>query len=112
MTAHISGRLQPWPTKAEMVRILTDGGLQVSEGPYSIRVLDCSHFAFQEYGGDLGDPTIDADADTPSEMIRDAQLVSAALVKAGIQHRFEICDDDGNQFGYVHYLWPDDGTKS
>lgn len=111
LTAHVCGQLERWPTRDEMVRILAAAGLRVSEGRYSIRVSDCSHFQFCGYGGDVGDPSIDADADTPAEMIRDARIVSSALAKAGVRHRFGIYDDDGNQFGYVHHRWPDDGKR-
>lgn len=52
-----------------------------------MRVEDCSHFVFQEYGGDTGDPSIDADADTVADMIREAQLVSDALSRAGVKQK-------------------------
>ena len=80
-TAHLCGQLAIWPSKGKMVKILRSAGLRVHIGRYSIRVEDCSHFVFQEYGGDLGDPTIDADADSPLEMTREARLVSDALAK-------------------------------
>src|SRR5262249_35174815 len=92
-SAHISGQLATWPTKDGMVAILQNAGLRAHVGQYSVRVTDCSHFVFQEYGGDLGDPAIDADADTVEDMIREGGLVSDALARAGIRHRFEIYDD-------------------
>jgi len=75
-------------------------------GRYSVRVEDCSYFVFQEYGGDMGDPSIDADADTVEEMMREGQLVSEALARAGVRHRFEIYDDHDNLSGYLHHEWP------
>ena len=93
-----------------MAEILREAGLTIQVGRYSIRVKDCDHFVFQEYGVDLGDPQIDADADSPEEMIRDGGLVSGALARAGIRHQFEIYDDDGEDryaiVRYLHYGWP------
>lgn len=89
-----------------MAEILREGGLRLQVGRYSVRVEDCSHFVFQEYGGDLGDPAIDADADTAEEMIRQGRLVSEALSRAGVRHRFEIYDDCNPLAGYLHHEWP------
>jgi hypothetical protein len=91
-----------------METILRGAGLRIQAGQYSLRVQDCSHFVFQEYGGDLGDPTIDADADTLAEMICESRLVSEALSRAGIKHRFEIYDDSNRDHlaGYLHHQWP------
>jgi hypothetical protein len=106
MSAHMAGELASWPTKARMAAILSDAGLDVRVGRYSIRILDCSHFVFQQYGGDLGDPTVDADADTVDDMMRDGELVSEALARVGIRHRFEIYDEHDKLCGYLHYEWP------
>ena len=106
MSAHIAGQLAAWPTKDRMAAILRDAGLRVYVGRYSIRVEDCSHFVFQEYGGDLGDPCVDADADTAEELMGEARLVSDALARAGIRHRFGIYDDNGDLCGYLHHEWP------
>jgi hypothetical protein len=103
---HIAGELNPWPTKAHMVSILRDAGLNIHEGRYSIRIDDCSHFAFNEYGGDLGDPQIEGDADSLEQMMRDSKLVSDILAHAGIKHRFEIYDDHNARVGYLHHEWP------
>jgi hypothetical protein len=96
-----------------MAAILRAGGLRVGVGRYSIRVEDCSHFVFQEYGGDLGDPAIDADADTAADMIQDGGLVSDVLSRAGIKHRFEIYDECDTLVGYLHHQWPlqEEGTR-
>ncbi len=53
MGADLSGELAIWPTKEQMAAILRDSGLNIYVGRYSVRVEDCSHFVFQEYGGDL-----------------------------------------------------------
>jgi hypothetical protein len=89
-----------------MVRILEDAGLKVGVGAYSIRVLDCEHFVFQEYGGDLGNPSVDADADTVEGMLRDARIVSDALSHAGARHRLAIYDELDELHGYFHCQWP------
>ena len=100
------GQLENWPSQKDMAAILIKAGLQVYIGRYSIRVEDCDHFVFQEYGGDLGDPVIEADADSAEDMIEDAKLVSDALRQAGLRHRFEIYDYQENLAGYLHYNWP------
>ena len=89
-----------------MAAILRDAGLTVAVGRYSVRVEDCSHFLFQNYGGDLGEPTIDADAESLEEMMRDGTLVSDALARAGIRHRFELYDAADAMVGYLHHDWP------
>ena len=89
-----------------MTVLLRDAGLRVVVGRYSIRVKDCSHFLFQEYGGDLGEPQIDADADSVPTMLQEGKLVSDALARAGIRHRFEIYDERGDLAGYLHHEWP------
>lgn len=106
MTSKLYGDLAPWPTKASLIAILSDAGLRVHVGRFSVRVEDCDHFVFQEYGGDLGDPTIDADADTVEQMIAEGRLVSDALGRAGVRHRFEIYDEGHNLARYLHYGWP------
>lgn len=105
MTARIAGQLATWPTKEQMASILRDAGLRVIVGRYSVRLLDFSHFVFQEYGGDVGDPSIDADADTVEEMLREGRIVSDAFARAGIRHRFEIYNDRDDLSGYLHHEW-------
>jgi hypothetical protein len=106
MSAHIAGQLACWPTKDRMAAILRDAGLHVHEGRYSVRIEDCSYFVFQEYGGDLGEPAVDADADTVEELMREGRLVSDALARAGLRHRFEIYNDRDELCGYLHHEWP------
>lgn len=106
MSAVICGQIADWPSKGRMAEILRAAGLYVQVGRFSIRIKNCSHFVIQEYGGDLGDPAIDADAETVDEMLRDGTLVSDALAKAGLKHRFEIYDEQDNLVGYLHHDWP------
>ena len=102
----IAGQVADWPTKDQMAAILQAAGLRVYVEQYSVRVEDCSHFVFQEYGGDLGKPQIDADAESLEQMLRDATLVSDALARAGIRHRFGLYNDDDELLGYLHHCWP------
>jgi hypothetical protein len=110
--AVLHGECDPWPSKAEMMKVLAAGGLRIMEGQYSIWVRDCERFSFVTYGGDICEPTISAEADSVDVMIRDAGLVSDALAKAGIRHRFEIYDASDDEdfvetlFAYKHYGWP------
>jgi hypothetical protein len=105
--ARIVGELAVWPTKQRMAAILRDAGLRLYVGPYSIRVEDCSCFVFQQYGGDLAEPIIDAYSDTVAGMMQGGRLVSEALARAGVKHRFEFYDDDRDEMaGYLHHEWP------
>lgn len=105
-SAIISGELAKWPSKARMANVLRDAGLNIYVGRYSIRVEDCAHFVFQEYGGDLGDPCIDAQADCVNTMMREGKLVSMALSKARLVHRFEVYDYQDEMVGYLNHGWP------
>ena len=107
-SVHIAGELSAWPDKERMAAILRDAGLRVCVGRYSVRVEDCSHFVIQEYGSDLGEPGIDADAASLDEMTRDGKLVSGALARAGIRHRFELYAAADEMVGYLHHDWPFD----
>ena len=96
-----------WPTREQMVALLRESGLRVTVGRYSVRVDDCSHFVFQHYGGDLDHPTIDADAGSLADLLREAGLVSAALARADLVHRFELYGESQDALaGYLHHRWP------
>lgn len=105
-SAILSGSLLNWPSKDGLASILREAGLRVYVGRYSIRVEDCSHFSFEHYAGDLGDPQIDADADSAPAMIRDGKLVSDVLAKARLVHRFEVYDHRDEMVAYLHFGWP------
>jgi hypothetical protein len=104
--ALLSGQLSPWPSKDRLAEILRAAGLRIDVGRYAIRISDCEHFSFQHFGGDLGEPSIDADAETTERLIQDAQRVSGALATAGIRHRFEVYDGNDELAAYVHHDWP------
>lgn len=108
----LSGQLEKWPTKTEMARLMKSAGFSVYVGRYSIRLQDCEHFAFQDYGGDLGDPQFDADASNLQKMLEDGGRVSAALTAADIRHRFELYNDNDELVGYLHHRWPQDQAAS
>ena len=104
--ATLAGEIEIWPRKDELARILGSSGLRIYVGRYSIRVEDCEFFSFEQFGGDLGDPIIAADAETVDGLLKDAQLVSNALAAADVRHRFEIYGHDRNLAAYVHHRWP------
>ena len=107
-SVNIAGELANWPDKIKLTKILRAGGLNVTEGDYSIRVNDCSHFVFQEFGGDSGDPQIEAEADSLEIMLSEGGMVSKVLADAGIKHRFEIYDTEDKMVGYLHFGWPNE----
>ena len=103
----IAGELASWPAKHEMASLLRRAGLSVTVGPYSIRLEDCEHFVFQEYGGNIRDPSIDADADSLDHLLHDAGRVSRALADTNIRHRFENYDHNDVRVGYLHHDYHD-----
>ena len=105
-SAYIVGEVVAWPTKERMAEVLREAGLRVCVGRYSIRCEDCSHFVFQEYGGDRGEPCIEADADSIERLLRDGELVSDALARADIRHRLEVHDQNEGVVAYFHHEWP------
>jgi hypothetical protein len=105
-SAILTGECSPWPTKEALVRYLKNGGLQVREGMYSVRVEDCGHFVFQSLGGDIASSAIDADAENAEILCQEAQLVSVALAAAGVKHWFEVYDDSNQRVAYLHFNWP------
>ena len=103
----LAGEIDRWPSKTVMIQILENAGLSIIEGRYSIRIKDCEYFGFHEYGGDLGDPVIEADASSLEKMLDDASRVSAALAAANLRHRFELYSENNDKMvGYLHHCWP------
>ena len=72
--------------------------------PYASTIAE--HFVLQEYGGDFGDPSFDADAESLTVMLNDARRVSSALTAAEVRHRFELYKDGNELVGYLHHRWP------
>jgi hypothetical protein len=106
IAALVHGECAPWPSRQTLVGCLRAAGLTVVEGKFSVRVSDCGHFVFQQYGGDIAEPRIDADADDTETMVREAALVSAALTAANIRHRFEVYGPGDDLAAYLHHDWP------
>jgi hypothetical protein len=107
MSYYVLGELDHGPDKSGMAEILRGAGLRIIVGRYSIRIENCSGFAFQVYGGDLGGPYIEAEAETLDELLYDAQVVSEALTRADVVHHFLIRQDDSDRLaGYLHHKWP------
>ena len=104
-TAVLYGELSPWPSKEDLANLLCSNGLNIYVGTYSLRLENFEHFIFQEYGGDLGEPQIDADASSTAEMVVNAKTVSKILAGAGIKHRFEIYDHSDSLACYLHHAW-------
>ena len=102
----VHGQFRQWPTKEQMAHFLRGAGLRVTIGKYSVRVDDCSQFSFEQYGGDLGAPSIDASADSEPDMLRDVERVSAALSRAGVVHSFTVYDENEKLIGYYHHECP------
>jgi len=103
----ISGELETWPSKSKLAKILTNSGLEVYVGNYSIRVLDCECWSFESVESNAA--AINADTDTIERAIEDVRLVSNALAGANIRHRFEVWGDDKlveKALYYQHHLWP------
>lgn len=107
-SASVAGECAPWPSKAGMVALLRNGGLQIVEGRHSVRVKDCEHFVFQHFDGIASGPTLDADAETVAQMLADTALVSRALASANVRHRFEVYGPGDALVGYFHHEWPNE----
>jgi hypothetical protein len=103
--ARIAGEVD-WQPEWRMADILRAAGLRVDVGKYSIRIEDCEHFVFQEYGGDICEPCVDADSESVDRLIREAEVVSRALAKGDVRHRFEVIDDNDLEVAYFHHDWP------
>jgi hypothetical protein len=105
--AHLCGELAQWPDKESMASLLQSAGIRMTVGQYSIRLIDFSHFIFQTYGGDLGDPQIEASADDVETLAAEAKRISDIFAKAGLAHRFEIYQDGKDEMAhYFHHGWP------
>jgi hypothetical protein len=102
--ATLVGVIRNWPSKSGMESILRDAGLGVRSGKYSIHIEDCSHFVFQQYGGDIGQPVIDADAESVARMLKDGERVSTALSNAEVEHRFEVYNSNNELVAVLG--WP------
>ena len=104
--AILGGEIEVWPSKKDMAKILSDGGLSILIGKYSIRIKGCEEFTLREYDGGLGSPVITAYDPSINRLNVYVGKVSLLLEEQGIRHRFEIYDKDDALRGYYHYDWP------
>lgn len=105
-TIRLCGELAPWPSREALAELLGVAGLRVTVGQHSLRVADCTHFVFQDFGRPTGDPTVDADGPDLATLSKEAAQVSAALAQADVRHRFELYDERDEMVGYLHHRWP------
>jgi hypothetical protein len=103
----LCGELSPWPTKERLAEVLRAANIECSIGRYSVRLIGCGHFSFECYGGDICDPRMNVDAETPEELNTHALRVSTALAAAGITHRFELYNSADRMFAYLSHNWPE-----
>jgi hypothetical protein len=101
--AFIAAECRPWPSKEHMRRILGDAGLKVDMRRYSIRVEDGAHISFEHYGGDFGDPTVEAHGGSEAEVLRGLQRICDALTSASVVHSFTVYDENENPRAHYHY---------
>ena len=106
--AWIYGELKPWPSKHDLANILSAGGLDLYIGKYSIRINDFACFKFQNYGGDICEPTLEAWAETMDDLLKAAITVSELLTNAHVKHRFEVyhSKNEKKMVAYIHHKWP------
>jgi len=104
----LSGEIENWPSKDEMCEILKAVNFSLNVGTYAIRIKDFEHFVFREFGGDLGSPCITADSESTEELVKQSCIVSKALAKADLRHRFEVYDGEDELAAYHHHKWPKD----
>jgi hypothetical protein len=102
----IAAEFRQWPTKERMAQILREAGLRITTGRYSVSVEGDARILFEEYGGDLGDPTVDAHADSAAQLLNAIGKISDALSRAKVVHAFTVYDEHDSVIGYFHYEWP------
>jgi hypothetical protein len=89
---HVAGHLEFRGSPSQLADALSSAGLVTKPGRYAARIADCSHFVLRcvdnpEVGGAY---EVDADADSETEMVDAAGLVSKGLRAASIIHDFEV----------------------
>jgi len=107
-SATLVGNLEPWPSKERLSELLESRGLSVYLGNYSVQIRNIPHtsFSFESYGGNVCDPQISADSDSPEKMFDLAKDISNIFIEANIKHRFEIYNHKDELAFYLHHQWP------
>lgn len=87
---------------AELRSLLARCGLTPStDDTHHVSVKECSYFVFRQT--DRKEFLVSGDADTLEEMLTDARLVSGALSKSQVHHRFEVYDESDNLAAEFRY---------
>jgi len=102
----IAAECRPWPTKEHMGQILQDAGFRVEVKRYTIQVEGRSHISFEQYAGDIGAPSVEAQADCQADILGDIEKISVALKRAGVVHSFTVHDENEKVIGYFHHELP------
>jgi hypothetical protein len=86
------GEIENWPSKIEMLSLLQKENLDFKEGHYSVWYSDEeTNISFEEYGGDLGEPSFQAESTKSlKEFIQELEVISKVLTKNKIINSFEI----------------------
>lgn len=92
--ALVAGTIENWPSKDELVGILSDAGIDTVVGEHAVKLRACSSFVFRDFDG-AATPSITAVHDSVHALKDMAGKVSGALAKHAIRHQFEVYDDDG-----------------
>ena len=102
---HTTGRLEFRGSPSELSVALNSAGLTAKPDRYAVRIIDCSYFVLRcldepESGAGY---EVDADADSETEMLAAAELVSKRLRSASITHDFEVCSPDNESLKQFTY---------
>jgi len=75
-----------------------------AEGCYVLIETGKTHITFEKI--DANEVLIAGDSELAAELAQVCQMVSAKLTQAHVQHRLELYNHAGIQYGYLHYQWP------
>jgi hypothetical protein len=101
---NVAGELSPWPAKNYLARLLRSAGLNIHVGQYAIRVEDCSHFCFQNYGEDICEPAL-----TP---MRSPWQGCSTTQNSSLMHYLELRSDIGSSCMPLEMRWSDTFTTT
>jgi len=102
------GEVSGCVTQEEFAALLGRLGLRVSEGKYSIAVLECESLTFEFDQNTEDEATIEGTAATGAVLRENAHCVHAVLLSGGVRHWIEITDAVQNRLEYLHHEWPDE----
>ena len=94
-SATVVGVLPSVSSVAEVRKLLEACGLTPSTGDtHHVSVRECSYFVFRETG--KNEFLLGGDAESLEQMLKETELVSAALVRNKVPHSFEVYDSTDN----------------